>query len=271
MELRHVSYRPSAQCQVSDGHGSSSKVLSIVRCKSDEPSVQSLFLEISDTWLASSFADPPTLAEVNVAFAQLAELFEQLSLPSTGTIRGLWGELLLISSSSDPERMCRAWHSDPAELYDFVDGQDIIEVKTAASPPRSHHFSLAQLSPPSGARLVIASVIAREGVPGDTLRELVERVKGRVSAAMGLRIEVVVAATLGRDWEDAARVRFRAEPAVADLSFFGWEAIPTVSRALPAEVSDVRFRSDLDGVLSLDTEELRASGGMIASAVPRRV
>jgi hypothetical protein len=166
--------------------------------------------------------------------------------------------------------MCRAWHSDPAELYDFVDGQDIIEVKTTASPPRSHHFSLAQLSPPSGTRLVIASVIAPEGVPGDTLRELVDRIKGRVSAKMSLRIEVVVAATLGRDWEDAARVRFRTGPALSDLSFFDWEAIPTVSRALPTEVSEVRFRTDLDGLPPLDVDDLRASGGMIGMAVPPR-
>ena len=58
---------------------------------------------------------------------------------------GLFGELLLIHSSSNINRMIDFWHLPLNARFDFCSENEKIEVKTTTSNIREHHISLEQI------------------------------------------------------------------------------------------------------------------------------
>ncbi len=57
-----------------------------------------------------------------MAVERLVRLFASLAQPPAGSVQGLWGELLLIAHARDPLVLLRAWHADPLEVHDFING-----------------------------------------------------------------------------------------------------------------------------------------------------
>jgi hypothetical protein len=82
---------------------------------------------------------------VGRALESLIELFRMLTIPPKESVQGLWGELYLMAQANDPVRLAGAWHARPEELFDFSEGAELLEVKSAAGYDREHHFSLDQL------------------------------------------------------------------------------------------------------------------------------
>lgn len=268
-ELRYVSLWPSAECEVASEGRTASGVFAIIRCKSDDRGLQVLFLDVLGNWV-EMLGQEPTIDMLSGAFERLAQLFEALSRPAGREVQGLWGEVLVIAASSDPTLLVKAWHTHPSELYDFQAGLELVEVKTTATRPRRHEISLAQLTPPSGSNAVLASVLVEETGPTVTLIELIEIVKRRLSEPrLRVRVDEIVAETLGANWVEARVVGFNAQRALAGLRFVPVEQVPCVNRALPPEVSDVRFKVELDGAPTLEYRELRSRAGLLGALVPR--
>lgn len=142
-------------------------------------------------------------------------------------------------------------------------------MKTTSARPRKHDVSLAQLSPPLGSTLVLVSVAVEESAPTVSIKELVAASKRRLAdPRLRLRVDEIVATTLGADWPQAQDVAFNARRAVAELRFVASNRVPCVDRALPPEVSDVRFKVELDGIEGLEYNELRSKQGLHAALVP---
>ena len=84
-----------------------------------------------------------------------------------------------------------------------------------------------------------------------------------------LRLDLVVAQTLGDSWRQAQEERFDREAAENSLGFFEAKAIPSVDPNLPGGVSEVRFRVDLTGVPSANLSQYRALGGIFGATLKR--
>ena len=267
-ELRYVSLWPAARCEVASKGLVTNEIFSIIKCKSDDEALQEIFLEILGNLIEALGPEPSSVA-VSASFEHLAQLFEALTKASTAELKGLWGELLLIAASSNPALLAVAWHAYRSELHDFQSGQQLVEVKTTSVRPRRHEVSLAQLSPPAGSSLILVSVLVEETRPIVSLKALMAIAKRRlVDPKLRLRLDEIVANTLGTDWPCAGDVAFNARRAVSDLRFIAAARVPCVDRALPPEVSDVRFKVELDGVEGAVGEDLRESGGLHAALVP---
>jgi hypothetical protein len=264
-ELKHVSLTPAAECSLASSDGETTAMLAVIRCKSDVPEFQRLFLNVLASWI-EILGQQPSADALMRGFQNLVQLFEALLQPPTSDLKGLWGELLVIAASPDPALLVRAWHCVPTELYDFTTGLQLAEVKTTSVRPRRHDVSLAQVTPPEGSALVLVSVVVEESEPRTSLRDLANRAKQRLGdAALRLRIEEVIAATLGSDWAQAHHVAYCVRRALQSLRVYAAEGIPTVNRDLPPEISDVRFRVELDGIPELAYKELRERGGLHAA------
>jgi hypothetical protein len=189
--------------------------------------------------------------------------------PPRKSLQGLWAELFVIAQANDPVTLAGAWHTAPEDLYDFSLGNQRIEVKSARGRVRRHFFTLEQLNPPPGMKLVIASVLIEASGEGVSLVELLEQIRVQLSgrADLMLRVEKVVGLTLGESWRHAIEERFNYRLAEESLSFYEPEQIPQISSDIPSEVSEVRFRSDLTGQHPADTTSLRATQGLIRSAL----
>lgn len=264
-ELKYVSVTPAAECSLASTEGVTTATLAVIRCKSDVADFQRLFLNVLASWI-ETFGQQPSADALMRGFQKLVQLFEALVQPPTSDLKGIWGELLVIAASPEPALLVRAWHCVPTELYDFVAGLQLAEVKTTAVRPRRHDVSLAQVTPPEGSDLVLVSVVVDESEPRTSLRDLADLAKARLGdAALRLRVEEVIAETLGSGWAHARHAGYCVRRALQSLRVYASGSIPTVGRDLPPEISDVRYRVELDGIPELTYKELRERGGLHAA------
>ncbi len=244
--LQHLAIRPDVTCTVIDASGVTVREsLAIITCESNDPELQSYFLRVVSTLLESIPAQEES-GQLSHALAAVASLFRALESPPRKQVAGLWAELFLILQAGDARRLAAAWHADPAEMHDFLEGADRLEVKGAQSG-RRHHFRLEQLDESGGSRIVVASMNVRPVGNGPTVGDLLVRLGSRagVDAQLRAKLERVVADTLGDSWRAGATEGFDEEWAHATLAFYAASDVPQPGPP-PLGVSEIRFVSDLD-------------------------
>jgi hypothetical protein len=198
------------------------------------------------------------------------ELFQALAGPAKKTVQGVWAELLLIRLSSDPSALAAAWHREPAERFDFSAGPQRIEVKSSSNRRREHFFSLEQLTPTGGSRIVVASIFVERVGGGVSLRTLFDDTRELLVADPELvsRFDTVFYSCLGSGWADAIDESFDWELARDSLAYYPSHVVPRPENRTPETVFDVRFRADLGSIASLQVHELIELGGLIAGLHP---
>jgi hypothetical protein len=243
--------------------------VTLIRCKSSDRVLQQHFLQIVAVML-QDFTTLPTSERVDSFIRKLAQLFRALERPALRTIQGLWSELFVMARSQEPLTMLRAWHRSPYATVDFSDGAQRLEVKSFREPPRSHTFSLAQLSPPKAATIVVASIQAVPEAGGATIHDLLQELRAIVGHddEAATHLEETAAACLGDGWREALREGFDVERAADTLSFYASGAIPSVATPLPDAVSNVHFDALMTGVLPLGVAELGNLGTLFAATAP---
>lgn len=270
--LEHLRMQQGVDCSVTEPDGASqTRRFTILRCTDDDPDTREYFLRIGGT-VVDAVGDKPTSHRVSETIERLVELFRALTAPPRKPVMGLWGELFLIAYSWEPAVLVGAWHAQPEERFDFCLGSHRLEVKAALGRLRRHHFALEQLTPVSGADVLIASLLLERSVGGPSVAELIAEVRSAVSddANAVLHVDTVVARTLGSTWRRAMEERFDAELAASGLAFFLPSAIPKPDGPIPPAVTDVRFVSDLSGCPPAGTGGHQSGAGLLASAIRRR-
>lgn len=247
--LASLTYKPDVACRFDSDDNE--RLCTVLRCTSLDTEKRDLFLRLVDSWLPT-MPGFDTGIEVDQAVARLVDLFDALERPGTGDVLGLWGELFVMLAADDPREVLRAWRCDPFERHDFVATAARLEVKTAIGV-RRHHFSLEQLQPPAGSRLVIASVVTKPSGRGLSIDDLRTRLINRIdNPHLSFRIEQTIASTLGERWKETTSQRYATDLASESLAFFDSEIVPRVDPRLPPEVSQVRFAVELDTLPTID-------------------
>jgi hypothetical protein len=268
LRLENLQVSFGVPCTVTVPEGKKEQdIFTIVRCSADDPALFPHFLNIASpivAWLGAS----PTPAAVRRAIFGLVQLFQALAAPAKKTIQGIWAELLLIRLSTDPRATATAWHHEPTERFDFSAGPQRIEVKSSMNRQRAHYFSLEQLKATGGSKIVVASVFAERVGGGVSLRKLFDDTRALLAEDPQLtsRFDSVFYNSLGSGWTDAMDECFDWELAKDSLAFFNAELVPKIEGDIAPAVSDVRFRSDLSGLIALDRAALLDLGGLLAAA-----
>ncbi|MGH8069994.1 MAG: PD-(D/E)XK motif protein [Candidatus Entotheonellia bacterium] len=264
LELRNLSFRPKCVCRVQvEGATESVETLAVLKCTTDDPMLREYFLRSLSGTIAA-LPTTPTEGDIAAAVAELVELFRALEAPPRTSLQGLWCELFLIGRAPNIRQAAVAWHADPSALHDFVAGRQRVEVKSTMGPHRTHQFRLEQLIPPHGTDVVIASFLLEESGRGISIAELWDEVLGRQELSVGLRnrLSQILALGLGSDWRKARRVAFDPETALNGLHLYNATVIPKVDPNLPAEVSEVRFKSELTDTPPLSRADVVRRGGL---------
>ena len=246
VDLANLRVEHNVRCSVSrQGGGVEIARYSIIQCLSSDPAVQACFLRTIGGVLVGLDGDVRAGDLVDL-IDRLVVLFRLVGKPRERTIHGLWAELFVILSASNPAMMIDAWHSQSMERFDFSRGSERLEVKSSSMRSREHMFSFEQVYPPSGASVLIASVHVEEQTNGRSLGYLWDRVVDAApNAEARIKVERVCAQSLGQD-VGAGRI-FSGDwnVAVESLAFYEVGDIPRPSGDCPAGVSQLRFRSDL--------------------------
>ena len=237
----------SIPCRVSlSEHQDTTQTLTTVVCTSQDPIVQTYFAYVCET-IVLIVGSQPSLQRVVDGVRHLVNLFQRLARPSSRSVTGLFGELYLLNASTSPRAAVKAWHSNVDERFDFSLGDIRLEVKASSTRQRAHNFSLEQCDPPPGTRGVLVSMFVETSGGGISLLELVEQIKGKLDGELGLilKLQETVADVLGATTAAALPMRFDEQLARHSLQIYEIDAIPAPRDAIPDEVSQVRFRSDI--------------------------
>jgi hypothetical protein len=265
--LQHLLVSYNLLCVVSRDSGSREEgVFTIIQCLDADSMMTAYFLRVLEAILACLGQDPSS-ETVQMTIENVVRLFQPMNEVPRKHVQGLWAELFVIAQSGNPSILVDAWHRLEGDLYDFGDSAQRVEVKSTELRGRAHHFSLAQLSPPSGIELVVASVTVRRTGQGHSVADLTDRVTGRIGddPSRVLRLHQVVVSALGSAWRQASAVVFDLDEARRSLAFYDPREIPRLPPELPTGVSQVHFVADLSGKKALSSGELRESGGLIRS------
>lgn len=262
--LSHLAVQHDMHCRISrPQQPPEESTFTLIRCLSGDADLVAKFLDVMEV-VVRTVGKASTLDRVRRAVEELAELFRSLDLPPRKSTRGVWAELFLMARARDVGRLAAAWHAAPSEAFDFSEGSDRIEVKAASGGTREHYFSLPQVHPPHGVRVIVASLFAEALAGGTRISGLLAMLRRRLAARpeLALRVESVAAQCLGKSWALALEEAFDWQRAESSLRLFETDAIPAVPKDLPREVSDVRFRSDVSGASSLGVVEAQQKGGL---------
>ena len=193
---------------------------------------------------------PTTLYPWSLSKAADTELSTPPDTP-TNTVHGLWSELFLIESSSNPKTLLNYWHNLPEEKFDFNSGAEKIEVKSNSNFERIHIFSSEQLNPPTGTQVLIASVFIRQHSNGKNIQQLVESITSRIqhNIELTLKLNNIILKTLGSSLEQSIKIKFDYNIAKDSLQFYRQQDISKIENAyIPNDVSEVKYKSDLSSI-----------------------
>jgi hypothetical protein len=267
IRLQHLSVQYDVKCRVTapDG-GAVTDVFTIIACKGADRVVNEYFLRIMLP-IVAKLGNNPSRAEINLAVSNVVELFRSLESPPRKSVQGLWAELFTIARASNKTLLVESWHSTPEDRFDFSNGAQRVEVKSCSRSPRRHHFSFEQLLPIADAETLIASVFVETAGGGTSLGELLESIRSdaEVSADHVIRIDEVVADTMGSSLRNALEARFDYQLATVTLAYYYSTDVPSVNQFVPPEVTNIKFISDISSCLPANMELLRSSGGLFAA------
>jgi len=265
IRLEHLDVQHSVRCRVTSGQNTEENLYTVIRCTEADDELAQYFLHTVEPVL-KLLGSTPTFKEISSAISHLVELFRALTQPPIKSVIGLWAELFVIQNSKNTLALLQAWHATPEEKYDFSSGSQRIEVKSTSRRERVHHFSLEQLTPPSGCRVVVASLFVERNGGGISLREIIEEMRKDLTTEPDLqeRLDRVVALTLGNALRQGYAARFDRELAQESLSFFDSVEIPKIQEPLPLNITDVHFKSNLSQCPPLTHEILARDGGIFA-------
>jgi hypothetical protein len=237
-------------------------------CTSNVASEKKYFLHIAST-IVEVLGNTPTIGAIADAVSRLVDILQRLTRPSAKNLIGLYGEMLFILNSSNPDVVVQAWRSRADDRFDFSIDSVRLEVKVTARRTRVHSFSLEQCLPVPGANAVIASMFVETSGGGKSLRDLTQLLFARLTTAEArLRVQQIVADTLGSALFASLDARFDDLLATNSLRIFDAAGIPAIRSAVPPQVSAVKFQSDLTEVPALDLAELARASDLLQAFLP---
>jgi hypothetical protein len=257
--LKYLQLEHNIECKISENGTSRLQTFTVITFRSVERNLQEYFLRIAET-LVKAIGINPTQQQVVDSLKRFIEVFKVLTDAPTNTVNGLWAELFLIDNATNPQTLLEYWHSIPEEKFDFNAGTERIEVKSSSTFERKHIFSSGQLNPPADAQVLIASVFVKQNNSGLNIQQLTESISDKVTNNYELteKLNSIVCKTLGNSLEHSIGIKYDYEIAKQSLRFYKHQDISKIEAIhIPAEVSEVRYKSDLTDTKHIDINKLR--------------
>lgn len=229
--------------------------------------LKNYFITLCDT-LLRGLGNSPLCDAVRNEISRFVELFRLATEPQIKTVQGLWAELFLISESLDPKILVRCWHCIPEEKFDFNNGAEKIEVKSSSNGLRLHNFSIDQLHSSGDSKIIVASLFVNQSSTGTSIANLIDEIKSKLSTNLDLinKLELQIASTLGKSLMESFNLNFDYQLAKDSLRFFRAEDIPKIElEKVPPSVIDVRFKSDLSELNSINPTDFNADGDLFSA------
>lgn len=264
--LKYLQLEQNVECKITENGKSNFQTFTVITFTGADRNLQEYFLRISET-LIKALSNKPTQQQVVDSLNKFVEVFRSLADTPTNTVHGLWTELFLIESSSNPKTLLNYWHNLPEEKFDFNSGAEKIEVKSNSNFERIHTFSSEQLNPPTGTQVLVASIFIRQHSNGQSIQQLVESIADRVqNNDLTEKLNNIVFRTLGNSLEQSIKIKFDHNIAKDSLRFYRQQDISKIEEIhIPNEVSEVRYKSDMTEIKPIEVSSLKGNRELFES------
>lgn len=244
-------------------------MFTILRCRSQEQEILTSFFSVCQS-IIRMLGENPSQDNIAKAVNKFVRIFSKLLEPQNRTVNGLFGELFLISISSDPIFALDVWRSEDNARFDFSYEEVYLEVKTTAGRKRSHKFTYDQCNPPDNSSAIVASMFVEQSTGGTSLRDLFDEVEAIAYSNPNLVIKLheVISDTLGKTFNDAMKIAFDVHQTKTSLKFYDLREIPAIRHTLTNELSEVSFRSSLSEESYLSLAELSSKFPKFSPLLP---
>ena len=259
--LKYLQIESTVDCKVKEGKNTSFKKFSLVTFMSNDRDLQEYFLQISEN-LVKTLQSKSGYAELAATLNKYIEIFRTLTDAPINTAQGLWAEIFVIESSSSPELLLSYWHNSPDDKFDFNAGKEKVEVKSTSGSERVHEFSSEQLNPMPDSQVLVASLFTRQVHSGVSIQDLMQNIASKIQNDNDLieKMNLVVSKTLGNTLEQSIKIKFDYDISRTSLRFYRHQDVSKVEKVyIPAEVSGVRYKSDLSSISPVDLSIFRES------------
>lgn len=260
--LKYLQLAQNIECKITENIKTSFETFTVVTFMSEDRHLREYFLRVSES-LVKLLNAKPTQEQVIETINKFVEIFRSLSDIPTNTVQGLWTELFFIDNSKQAKTLLNYWHNIPEERFDFNSGAEKIEIKSNSNFERIHTFSFEQLNPPPGPQVLIASVFVRQNNSGKNIQQLIDNISVKVQDDFELidKLNSIICRTLGNSLEQSIKIKFDYQIAKDSLQFYKHQDIKKIEEIhIPAEVSEVRYKSDLSEINSTDIATLKPKG-----------
>lgn len=215
-------------------------------CESLDKTDLESFLTLIEAFLARYQGKQIEGEHLSLFFRSMVKLFSVTQARDLQAERqGLWGELFMMRQTRGFRFWAPFWHSEVTRLFDFSNGQKMVEVKTVVGQLRIHHFSHRQIYAVGGEEIVISSLLLREEDAGLSLRVLIDECReSLLGTSAFLKLERAVRQA-GMEDSDVVGPKFDAAQAETLMYWFRSTDAPHFRMAEPPGVSETRYKVDL--------------------------
>lgn len=265
--LKYLQLLQNIECKISEDGKQSFQTFTVVTFTCADKHLREYFLRVAESFV-KSLNFKPTQEQVIETINKFVEVFRSLNDTPTNTVHGLWTELFLIDSSTNPKALLNYWHNIPEEKFDFNSGVEKIEVKSNSNFERIHIFSSEQLNPPLDTQVLIASVFIRQHSNGQSIQQLVDSITKKIQQDIDLtdKLNNIIFKTLANSMEQSIKIKFDYNIAKDSMRFYRQQDISKIEEVhIPNEVSEVRYKSDMREITPIEISSLKESGELFRS------
>lgn len=249
--LEYIQLTHNQPCTIEDGQNEKNKNFSVLKCSIDNTRLKELFLKLLEN-IVMEVPNKVSQKQITELTRDIFDLFEKISKPSRETLVGLWGELFVINSSKDVDKLIKAWHPETTDRFDFYSQKQALEIKTTTSNDRVHNFSYEQLKV-GDEKLVVCSLMLRSSRSGKSLEDLKKEILSQVkNDDLKNQFELIYYKTVGEiTEEDIEEYKFDTLYSEENIKYFDLLSIPRLNEEPMPGVKNIKFQSDLTGVTAL--------------------
>lgn len=209
------------------------------------------------TFISSHFGNYPDYRDVAKHLISFRNLFINFSKKPTKSEIGLFGELLIINESKNPDHLVEGWHITGKEIFDFTIDSNQLEVKTTTLNERIHkvkhsqHKRLREMT--NG---YISSIIIMESDNGKTISNIAEEIRSKLNQDTIPEFNQKLASCVGSSFENY-NSNFNYSYSKDSIRFYRAHNLQTISdKDVPENISDIKYSLNLETYDELSSQEL---------------
>ena len=245
----NILLRFNENCKIHEDKTSS--IFTILSCRSDDELTIKMFLDICETTIPQ-LKNEPSAEEIKKITNIIIELFREIS-DKKRSIIGLWGELFLISSSSNKEKTLQAWHENPTDKYDFFDDNQALEVKCTSKTDRIHKFQHDQLLSEIKDHYIASIMVSENPNDGLSVLDLYEDIKkNKLPINLINKLKKNFYRVIGSNpKEDLNELKFDLDYSKKNVMYYKLKDISTLVNE-DDSVTDISYKVDLSKKKNVD-------------------